>query len=1030
MHSYILPSLPPLLHAHRDSHSPPFQLSETESFELPAFHPLFFIPPLEDRPQNPIVESLAEVPPHSRRVATSRNDPVVHEQVKNVGGKREEDEGAGIWTESRVVSGERTSKNQNHSWDALRATYSTEPRPSPFLTSQPNDVFDAVRHLLRPRVHDPSLYLLYVLPAELLTHLLLNVVGNSSPLFIWDAEVERLISRGRGDGKRVLVILEGLDEAASTPFIERFLNIGTLMRRLDGIVTSLQRKTSQSTPTTHAFAHALSSALAHLRTSLSTLPPYPPTHLTSLWLHYADTEETLIALASLCHRTLATTPPYTPLPPTPATLLSHTYTTLEQHIEQNAPRPVRALLAYILSIASTDCFRRLEEKLGMGGLRAGLNLNAGLSRNEVVRPRNGVDVDADADMGFKFDLDSEGLGLDSEDDDLKTHELPEFIPPVLVAALPAACKSLRILQAADLSHPLLCAVTMREADTCRWVWTEEEVELLWMGKRGEEMQGGVVVGEPVTREVELELGPPSKYEPELAQLSTFDLEPGTHLPPSFAPNPNTNPDPIPSSTTPVSLASFLTSFPPHLPRLTPTLPHLASTILQPLTTRTALLSQALLTLYLGPLRLGTHLTLMKSYMMATEPAFRARLCGALFEDGGEEDDQGHERGMYVRGGGGSGGSELRIGIGLAHGLAPPGTWPPGGADLSYFLRGVVVDSLLERTGAGVGVEVGGEEAGTGAKNGADAVWQAGETRLGFAVRDLAVTVRGNEGDKEGGGRARWLDAMSIEAFDFLYLDYKPPRPLDVVITPDILSKYHPETVSRIAYRNIHKYNSPNANPLFAYTPKAHGTLLALRFQMQAFITAFTAYVFDSVIGAEFDAWMLRLESLRQVNAERREGVGDDGNDESRSDDLEPECDAENEITDIFALRDSHSALLDDILSGCLLRSAQRGAGDALRSLFELVLQFGALTMGLQNDVGEVEGAERLAELNVAFQRQICVFIKAVQLLHGREEANGKDKSYFQITESDQHSHYKDLLTRIDPTGWWRQKIEKQTKHAV
>lgn len=31
--------------------------------------------------------------------------------------------------------------------------------------------------------------------------------------------------------------------------------------------------------------------------------------------------------------------------------------------------------------------------------------------------------------------------------------------------------------------------------------------------------------------------------------------------------------------------------------------------------------------------------------------------------------------------------------------------------------------------------------------------------------------------------------MLFRALDFLLMDYKPPPPLDVVITPDVLSKY-------------------------------------------------------------------------------------------------------------------------------------------------------------------------------------------------------------------------------------------------
>lgn len=68
-------------------------------------------------------------------------------------------------------------------------------------------------------------------------------------------------------------------------------------------ISRLSLSTSRnSSPTIHAFSHALSTILVHIRTSLSQGPPHPATHLTSVWLHYANTESVLSALASLCHR--------------------------------------------------------------------------------------------------------------------------------------------------------------------------------------------------------------------------------------------------------------------------------------------------------------------------------------------------------------------------------------------------------------------------------------------------------------------------------------------------------------------------------------------------------------------------------------------------------------------------------------------------------------------------------------------------------------------------------------------------------
>lgn len=208
--------------------------------------------------------------------------------------------------------------------------------------------------------------------------------------------------------------------------------------------------------------------------------------------------------------------------------------------------------------------------------------------------------------------------------------------------------------------------------------------------------------------------------------------------------------------------------------------------------------------------------------------------------------------------------------------------------------------------------------------------------------------------------------------------------MDVVITREILSKYQrtftfllrlfrgaspardltvdsnshaihtAETVMRIVYRCMFKSTSP----VFSYAPKAEEMLLSLRFQIQAFMTAFVTYVFDSVIGSHFDAYLQRISELRDMVAAA---------------DLREHCG--REITNVFALRDSHSELLDRILRGCLLRTVQRAAGGALRELLELILRFGILVTNLRRGViQEAEAAEDLTELYTLFQTQMLLFV--------------------------------------------------------
>ena len=74
-----------------------------------------------------------------------------------------------------------------------------------------------------------------------------------------------------------------------------------------------------------------------------------------------------------------------------------------------------------------------------------------------------------------------------------------------------------------------------------------------------------------------------------------------------------------------------------------------------------------------------------------------------------------------------------------------GSWPPGGADLSYYLGTVIIDSLEAENRQ---VEKLGEHGDESARK-SDQLYEEAEWRLGFAIRDLAV-----------GSRARWLNPRS------------------------------------------------------------------------------------------------------------------------------------------------------------------------------------------------------------------------------------------------------------------------------
>jgi hypothetical protein len=364
------------------------------------------------------------------------------------------------------------------------------------------------------------------------------------------------------------------------------------------------------------------------------------------------------------------------------------------------------------------------------------------------------DEDGDEDDGLFEDMDGQ-----------QEEEFPTFFGPELAGALRTARKSLVLLRAAMPDHPLLSGAAALQREVL-WLWNEEDIEAAWAG-----------TGRPVTREDEdntqWNAESPSNfalktYEPELAaQFGVFDLEPGTSS--SIFASVSFPGNNVPMSTslsTPIQLfmSRFLKSS--TLPALTPTLAHLKALTFAPLVSHASELSRALLGLFLfnSPsashqisnlnLNFSEHLVLLRSYLLLTSNTFKSRLAAALFSDSGEYDVQSAEVNIHAparqikSNNNNTVETDKQWAVGLAPTLTDRESWPPGGADLSFLLRTVIVDSLDEGRLDGFDVDEGegGDMRGADA-SGRGAVAEEAEWRLGFAIRDLPV----------GAGRDRWLN---------------------------------------------------------------------------------------------------------------------------------------------------------------------------------------------------------------------------------------------------------------------------------
>ncbi|KAI0779845.1 Spc98 family-domain-containing protein [Fomes fomentarius] len=1007
---------------------------------LPEIPPQFFIPRLEDKPQNPIMDTLGmynhpyeqqSKPPAHRLSLLPPELNLLSESISKFEQEKRAQHFEMLW--EQAVSRRSGKLNQVLSWDALRSSYNANVSPSPFLSEQTSDTFASARYHVRPPIQAPDVKLVYVQVTELFASLLLTVSGTSSQLHIWDAVQQKFVLRNLQGKERGKVVIVGKDEVVSASLVQRFLTIGNLIRRLE-LLTDIRGERHASrrpTPILHAFTHALSSILAYLRQNAATIPPDllatgADACLAALWTRYEDTEQMLRALAALCGRGEHIEPSaFLPLPSTPTSLLSLIYKHLEDHIERSSRRIVTGILAYMLTTTSRGYIVALCVSVGYN------------TPGSQARPLPPTKDRTHSDSTERLYAGDEGNGeTNAYQRDAEADEFPEFVRPEVAEVFSRARKSLVLLRAADPKHPLLTSECLHL--DIEWLWTEEQLE---------NMEDGIRFGgQPVhderryTHEQDHESSPSSSDV--MHAFKVFDLFPGE---PSSGISTgslaNASGSILSGAHSTVVLRAFLTSFPLTLPPSTPTLAHLTARVLSPLVDHAQALSGALVARFLAPdtrLHLPTHLALLRGYILITAHTFKARLQEALFNDAEEvsvpvvgsrtyavSESRGHER-ERAKSRSRSRASQAgkpeekekvvksRRAIGLSPALMIGDKWPPLGSDLNFFLRTVVVDALEE----GRFKRVDDDEESAAAKAQRQVVEEA-EWRLGFAIRDLPM----------GTGREKWLNPLSIEALDFLYMHYQPPHPLDVIITPVILSKYHRMFAFNLrllrvenVVRTLFRLTRNTRAPLFPTLTASNKLLLYFRFIAHSFVMALSSYVYDVAIGSNMDSFLARL------TAASSSGLSTSTN--TATSDPRPTRDKSAVFEDVFSLADHHSKVLDDILSSCLLRSGQKAVGDILRGCTELVLELGVLAGEIKDgNLEEYEAAPMLDELWGRFRAKMTTFVKVLKALVEKEaDASGLVLSDIPFHMMQGHrripgttANLHQLLLRLNMSNWWTRK---------
>ncbi|GJE94900.1 gamma-tubulin complex component [Phanerochaete sordida] len=871
---------------------------------------------------------------------------------------------------------------------------SNVPLASPFLSERPSHTLAAARQIVLPTFEDQHDRVFKVAPRDLLEYLCISLTGMSSPLHVWNTSTESFSLRGVDDTESGRVLISSLDEITSASLIKRFLTIGTLMRRLDILTSRLRNNVGKAHQHLHAFGHSLSSVLAYFRATAAQLSSSIPTGepdihtLTALWTACGDVEEQLQDLAMLCRRSEDTKPDlYTDLPLVPAELLSVIYEHLERHIENSSLSTTTAIHAYMLTTVSADYFERICYAVGY--------YSRGTLANQSGRAEK-------VGTGL-FDDEEEDEFVEGTADESfsRDEQFPRFFSADFSQSVLRARRSLKLLQAARPDHLILNGSWTRRK--LRWFWSNDEVEAAWLDIEGDHPSTSPHSKRSNDDTSSAALG--THYKAGIQAFALFDLEPGTHLGSQAEASLSSTKDPF---------QPFLDHFPEQLPSLTPTLPMLRDLVLQPLSSHISAVSSELQAVFLSPdagyLDFRRHLTLLRSYLLLTSPSFKSRLRAALFTDSPEADIEGMgARSMAVRARvlrsskkhGVEPSSDTWV-IGLAPALTEGNSWPPGGSDLSFYLRRVIIDALKADY---MPPDKHDEE-----DREKDSLLEEAEWRLGFAIRDLPVA-----------SRARWLNPRSMEALDFLYMNYHPPHALDVLIPPDVLSKYHRifafnlrlmrvESIVKALFRMTLRRDTKQ--PTFETLASSRRLFLYFRFIAHTFVNALSSYVYDTAIGGAFHDF---LTSLSPSSA-------DEPHPHPASHETKPQT-----TSDVFALAERHSMLLDDILTACLLRGNQKSVGDVLRSALEVILKFGLLMADLHNGkVQEYEAAEPLVELFGTFRRRMFALRRGLKAMVDKTAALGTaasaEDAYFRVISGSLPqvaARLHDLLTRIEVPETWQ-----------
>ena len=297
-----------------------------------------------------------------------------------------------------------------------------------------------------------------------------------------------------------------------------------------------------------------------------------------------------------------------------------------------------------------------------------------------------------------------------------------------------------------------------------------------------------------------------------------------------------------------------------------------------------LLNLACLQLVFKEHSLQSHLRLQHSFQLFGDGVFRSRLSHALFDPelGSAERRKGHTR---------AGKMGLKLGA--------RDSWPPASSELRLALMGILSESYTSIHGGATSLEL---------KNGD---LPGG---LSFAIRDIS--------DDE---IQKCMNPDSVEALDFLRLQYKAPAPLDSIITAQCLDKY--DMIFKLLLRMtrmlfvVNQLSRSGVRSRVRSSQSSVSIDIRFRFEAQHFVSTMCEYYFSVAVSSTWNRFETDLGHIEQ---------------QIQSDDTAYEI---SSLIGINGLRKRHEQVLDDMIFALLLRKRQEQAMKHLEDILGSILLF-------------------------------------------------------------------------------------------